>query len=640
MLKKIVTTFLVFSFLLFTFSFLITPQIFAADNSSSKQATGGEFSTSYDVLYNIDNSGITTVTEKINLTNLTSEYYASQFKLIIGATQVFDIKAQDGGGAMEVKSEQKGPTTEMNVKFNQQVAGLNKTLSWTLQFKSKDFAEKIGKVWEVRAPKVSSSTTLAGYNLTIAVPIEFGEPTAISPTPKSQTSSQGKLFLTFDAAQLKQSGVSASFGNQQVFDFDLLYHLENNNLVPIITNIALPPDTAYQDVIITRIEPKPLNVTLDDDGNYVAWYRLTRGQKIDVKVVGSGKLYTQSKVKNPSLEESLRKKYTQSDKYWEKDHPQIQSKVAEILGNTQDDREKMKLIYHYVVNLLKYDSDRLKSNLERLGALTALNNPNQAVCMEFTDLLIALARSAGIPTRELDGFAYTANPALRPLSLSRDILHAWPEYWDPKVGWVMVDPTWENTTGGVDYFNKLDLSHFVFAIKGSSSEYPIPAGSYKYAGQDSKDVKVNLSETDFLGQPHLDVQIEASNPILAGFPSKVKVKVANLGNAVYPSSNFTISGNKIVVTYEDNQKLGAIPPFGTANFDLNLRTKSLFEKYDDQIVVTIGSQKFAKNVQVKPFVIFQTLPLISISLGILMGLIYLGILGGRIYSARNLQKKK
>ncbi len=611
--------------------FLFTSNALAAD----PDLIGAEqFTSSYDVLYDIDNSGITTVTEKITLTNLTSQYYASQFKLIIGATQISDIKASDGGGSMEVKSNLAGSATEINVKFNQQVAGINKQLPWTLQFKSKDFAEKQGKVWEVRAPKISLAANLSSYNLTIAVPKEFGDPTAISPTPKNQTVSNNKLFLTFDANALKQSGVSASFGTLQLFDFDLSYHLENNNLVPVLTNIALPPDTAYQDVIYQRIEPKPLNVTVDDDGNYLAWYRLNRSQKLDVKVIGSGKLYTQTKVKNPNLDSNLRKKYTQSDKYWEKDHPQIQAKLTEILGNTQEVREKVKLIYQYVVNTLKYDPNRLNEKIERLGAVTVLSNPTQAVCMEFTDLFIALARAANIPARELDGFAYTANTTLRPLSLTKDILHAWPEYWDDKRGWVMIDPTWENTTQGVDYFNKFDLNHFAFVVKGSSSQAPVPAGSYKYKEQDSHDVKVILSENDFLGSPRLEVQVTAPSPILAGFPSKIKVKFTNLGNSVFPSNNFALQSSKLIILGVKGQNLGPVPPFGFADFDLDIRTKSLFNTYNDRIIVLIGNQKFIKDVTVKPFLIFQTIPLVSIGLAGLMGLIYLSVLGVRLYASK------
>lgn len=624
---------------LFTFLvFFFAPRTFAADNTTGT----AEFASSYDVIYDVDGSGVTTVTEKVSLKNLTSQYYATEFKVTIGATQVSDIKASDPSGPLQTSSEQKDTATTISIKFNQQVAGLGKTLPWTLSFKSKDFAEKVGKVWEVRAPRISSSTNLEAYNFILSVPQSFGQPSLISPTPKSQTISSGRMFLTFDKNQLQSSGISANFGTNQVFDFDLTYHLENNNLVPVLTNIALPPDTSFQDVIYQRMDPKPVNVTVDNDGNYLAWYRLSHGQKIDVKVFGSAKLYTSSKVHDPALDDSLRKKYTEATQYWEKDNPAIMNKLNEILGSSppQDTSEKAKLIFRYVVNNLKYDSERLKdANIERLGAVTALNNPNSAVCMEFTDLFIALARAAGIPTRELDGYAYTENTTLRPLSLTKDVLHAWPEYWDDRRGWVMVDPTWENTTGGVDYFSKLDLNHFAFVVKGFSSDQPVPAGSYKFDGQDSHDVKVTLSENDFLGKPQIDVQIDTSNPILSAFPDKVRVKVVNTGNAVYPSAPLSVSAGKLALLNGGNQELGLVPPYGSAEFDFPLRTKSFLDSYNDQIAVNIGGKKFTKDVTVKPFV-FSTPMVILVGVFItFMVFLYLVILGSRLYLKRAAKDK-
>ena len=612
--------------LLLTLLLAICYSLFATNVSAAS-----EFATSYDVLYDVDESGITTVTEKITLKNLTSEYYANQFKLTIGATSVFDVKASDPAGSLEVISEQKDTSTTIGVKFNTQVAGIGKTLPWVLVFKSKDFAEKAGKVWEIRAPKISSTSNLENYNLTISVPQSFGDVSGVSPLPKSRSISSGKTFMTFDRDQLKSSGVSASFGTNQLFDFDLAYHLQNSNLMPVLTNIALPPDTSFQDVIFQRIEPKPLNVTVDDDGNYLAWYRLYRGQKVDIRVLGSAKLYISSKVKNPSLPLDLKKKYTASDKYWEKDNPQITAKLSEILGeNSPDDTgEKVRLIFNFVVDSLKYDSERLNGNIERMGAVTALSNPDKAICMEFTDLFIALTRAAGIPARELDGYAHTANTTLRPLSLNKDILHAWPEYWDDRRGWVMVDPTWQNTTGGVDYFSKLDLNHFVFVVKGFSSSEPIPAN----------DVKVTLSENDFLGKPQLDVEILSPNPVLSGFPGLLKVRVNNLGNGLYPSAPLSVRAEKLIILNADGRMSGLVPAYGSASFDFNIRTKSLFDSYNDAVTILIGGQKFTKEVTIKPFILFQPVPLIIGIVVVFMVLIYLGILGIHIYRGKFLKKK-
>lgn len=604
MIKKVLLT--VFLFLVF----FIVPK-----------ASAQEFATSYDVNFDVSENGVTTITEKIVLRNLTSRYFADQFKLIIGATQVTDVTASDNQEPLDTKVETKDNFTTITVSFNKQVAGLNKTIPINLQFKSKDFAEKQGKVWEVHAPKISSSPNLENYNLTISVPDTFGEPTLISPVPKSRTVSFGKILLNFDKSQLLLSGVSASFGTSQLFDFNLSYHLENPNLIPILTNITLPPDTQYQDVIYQKLEPKPLNVTVDEDGNYLAWYRLNRNQKLDINLVGSSKLYTYPKIQDPALSADLKKKYTQPDKYWESDNPQIKNKLEEILSKSPgaSNQDKVRLIYHYVVDNLKYNSSKVGTN-ERLGAVTVLNNPTEAVCMEFTDLFIALTRAAGIPARELDGYAYSSNNTLRPLSLEKDALHTWPEFWDDKKGWIMVDPTWENTTAGVDYFEKLDLNHFVFATRGISSE-----GSAL-----SSDVKVTFGEKDFLGKPKIDAKIETSELILAGFSTKIKFKATNTGDAVFNSTKFVISAQKINIFGNLSQNLGSIPPYGSVSFDFSGKTNSIFDDYQDKIEVLVGNQKITKSVNIRPLLVIQNIPVALILIGILICLTYAVTLGSYV----------
>lgn len=627
MFKKILLLFFVFLFLLVIFSLSLVTTVHAAEATS---AGGQDFATSYDVVYDISDDGITTVTEKITLKNLTSQFYATKFDRIIGTTEVIDIKATDSSGAIDVTTSQEGTSTNIDVKFNQQVVGLGRELDWTLQYKTKDFATKQGKVWEILIPKLSTSSQLNNLRVTLALPLSFGEPTLITPVPKSQTTNSGKMFLSFDKNQLQGGGVSAIFGNSLVYDFNLTYYLQNDSLLPILTNIALPPDTNYQDVIYQRITPTPLNVTTDEDGNYLAWYRLSRNQKLDINVVGSSKLYAKTKVQDPTLPESLRSKYLLPAKYWEVDSPAIKSKLAEVLKNQQSasDSQKVKLIYKYVVDYLKYNHQRVGKDFERLGAVTALSNPTTAACLEFTDLFITLTRSAGIPARELDGFAYTNNPSLRPLSLGEETLHAWPEYWDQTRGWVMVDPTWENTTSGVDYFNKLDLNHFVFVVKGVSSTSPVAAGSYKLNRE--KDVKVSLSELDFLGKAQPQIDLNINDEIVSGFPGQFKITVTNQGNSAAIFAPFTVTTQQIFLLNGD-QSLRAIPAFGHVDLTYNYRTRTFFDRFSDHVQVTVGSQKIEKNVSVKPFFVFSVFPFaLVLIIGSMVGL-YLAILGVLIY---------
>jgi len=619
---------LFFSILFFLFTIIC---------SLSTAYAAEDFATSYDVVYDIDESGVTTVAEKITLKNLTSKFYATYFERFLGSTQITDLKATDSSGALGITSSQKGTGTNLNIKFNQQVVGLGKELDWTLQYKTSDFAIRQGKIWQILIPKLSTKSQQDNYKITLSAPLDFGEPALITPVPKSQATHSGKMFLTFDKSELQDAGVSAIFGSNLVYDFSLTYRLQNDSLLPILTHIALPPDTQYQDVIFQRIEPQPINVTVDEDGNYLAWYRLSRNQKLDVLVVGSSKLYAKSKTQSPYLPDNLRQKYLMSTKYWEADNPAIKAKLAEILKGNEEasQQQKAKLIYKYVVNSLKYDPSRVKNSNERFGAVTALNNPTTVACLEFTDLFIAFSRAAGIPARELDGFAYTTNPNLRPLSLG-EVLHAWPEYFDPTRGWVMVDPTWENTTAGVDYFNRLDLNHFVFAVKGTSSTSPIAAGSYKLNKEG--DVKVMLSEMDFLGKAQAKVDINIDDEIVAGFPGQFKVTVANQGNAAANFNDYSLSTQQISILNPD-QKLGVVPPFGYVDLQYQYRTKTFFDRFNDDIEVLIGGQKFGKEVNVKPFFVFTAFPLaLALIIASMLGL-YFSILGVLIYR-RRVKKKR
>lgn len=567
------------------FLFLIPSKILAADN----------FSSSYDVIYDISEDGTALISKKITLRNLNKDYYPDNFKLTVNSTQISDVKAADSTGSLETILSRMDNATQITVRFTQQVIGLNKELPWSLSFKSGDFVLKSGKVLEVKIPKIPSTLNMDTYTLTVTVPSSLGEPASIIPDPVSRGDNANKKTFRFGKNQMLNTGVSITFGGVQFFNFDLNYHLQNNNILPSLKNIMLPPDTDYQDVWYKDINPKPLNVTADEDGNFLAWYRLKRAEKINIKVSGSAKLYLNSKVSKPFLDNSLRQKYLITDKSYP-----VES-LDKILGKNppKEEVEKARLIYQYVVNSQK---------------------------TEPTPLFVALARSAGIPARVLAGFAYAANRSLRPTFPGKDILGSWPEYFDEKKGWVMVDPTWEQTSGGVNFFDKLDLNHFVFAIRNAS---PINALT---------GMNVFLGETDFIIKPKLDVNIQISSPIWALFPSRATIKISNRGNSAFFGSDFQVNSQNLNIA-GDVFNTGIIPPFGTATFDFNVKSKSLFDSFDDQIILSIGKQKFYQDVKIVPFVIFQTLPFISGV--ILMGMwgVYLVIVGVFIHRKRFNKKK-
>lgn len=587
----------------------------------SKTYADEQFSTSYDVNYDVGLDGVTQVTEDVTLKNLTDRFYASSFTLTIGSTQVTDVSAQNSEGSLDTTVGDQNQKSVITIKFNQQIAGLGKEQQFTLRFKSKDFAQSLGKNWEINLPKVPQTGNVQQYNLSLSVPLEFGDWSSISPRPLSQSRSLDKLTLEFDQDQLKTSGVSVDFGNSQVYQFDLKYHLQGNSLLPSYQKVALPPDTDYQAVIIQTINPKPDNVTIDADGNYLAWYRLSREQKLEVEVDGLAKLNIVPSG-NTTLNQNNQQVWTSSQKYWEKDNPQIISALNEIFksGIPATNKQKESLIYRYVVDTLHYDSDRANSNnVERLGAVTALNNPNLAVCMEFTDLFIALSRAAGVPARELDGYAYSQNKTLLPLSLDGNSLHAWPQYYDGEGNWIMVDPTWENTSGGVDYFNKIDLNHLVFAIKGVSSDEPFI----------TNDVKVGVSDEEFKPSPQIKVSLLSANLIWPVIKSSLTVEVTNTGNSLQSSLPIALSGKPFSIFEVNSSNSGQIPPFGHTNTTFAIKAP-IWNNVNETVNVIVGEKQFTKNLAIKPLLFFISSPY---SLLVLVGLIfavYLAVFGAHI----------
>ncbi len=601
MLKKLVAFFA--TFLLF---FIFTKGVYAA----------GEFATSYNVTYSVNEDGETKVREDITLRNLTDRFYASNFSLNLSAGDIKDVSAFDSSGSLKTTVRKEGNKVVIGVDFNQQVVGFGKEYDWTLDFSSDDFASKQGKVWEVTIPRISVTEPEDQYNLTLSVPVGFGDPTSITPEPKSFSESGGRLNLNFTKDQIEHSGVLANFGSEQIFKFGLKFDLKNNNVLLGFASVPLPMDTNYQEVEIQKITPLPEDVTIDLDGNFLAWFKLKPDESLNVNVEGLARLKNSSSIRE-ALSTKEVKNFTQPQKYWESNNPLITAKLKEIFTgkNPKKSKEKANLIYNFVVDYLKYDSQRVKrGDFKRLGSLNALASPSSSLCSEFTDLFITLARAAEIPAREVVGFAYSEDEDLRPRSFGT-LLHAWPEYYDEDVGWVMVDPTWQNTSGGVDYFNKMDLNHLALAKRGTSSLTP----------DSTNNVSFEFTDEKFEPQPKVELEIDSNQEILAGLPASLTIKVKNRGSGIYPSQEASLSASKISFGSEGYFETPSIPPFGNYTREFSLRPESLWVSFQDVIILRVGNLETQKIIEVIPFFRLKIFGFAILGVVLILLLTYVGV---------------
>lgn len=574
-------------FLLLSFFFLF--------NFFSPVFASSEFETGYNVTYVVLPSGRIEVTQEISLTNKLSNIYATQYSLIIKGGQIENIQANDQEGPLKTEIKKVGQETIINLTFNQQVVGTGKTLNFTLRYDALDLARKNGQIWEINIPRLGEKEEIDNYTLFLKVPKSFGKPTFIKPPPVESNYDENYNVFRFAKNQLTLAGINAVFGEFQIFDFNLSYFLENPNSFLGEIEIALPPDTAFQKVSYQKIEPSPVNIRVDNDGNWLAKYVLNPKEKMIVKAQGKAKIFGQPQEFFPTPNKESLKNNLLPKKYWESDNPLIIQKAKEL--------KTPQAIYNFVVKTLSYDFNKVEENPKRLGALQALSYPQNAICMEFTDLFIALARAAGIPAREINGYAYTTNEKLTPLSLNTDVLHAWPEYYDEeKKAWIPVDPTWEKTTGGIDYFRKIDLNHFAFVIHGENSEFPLPVGSYKNSEIQEKNIQVTFGEYEEEKPAELKVEFDLPEKIYWGIKNKGQIVIKNLGSdAVYNLNvNLNPSGLELTSSKKIPFILEIFPPFANEKIEVEVKPK-FRDSLNPKLEVYLNNQQFTYHFKNKLF---------------------------------------
>ena len=549
-------------FLVFIFFFIIRTSAYASD-----------FTADYDIDYSISQTGSTIVTQKVSLTNNKTNLYPKQYAITIDTTDIKNVIAYDNKGMISPTISQKEGKTEISLKFNDQVVGMGKTLPFELRYEQGDIANKHGNIWEVNISGIENDPTIGTYTVNLRTPSSFGPNAYMKPAPASERK--------WVKSQMIQGGISAAYGDKQEFRAELSYDLENTKLTNALYEIALPPDTSFQQIQIQSIEPKPKDTKIDADGNWMATFELEGSQKLRV----SAKLAIATFVKpreDFKTNDIIPTEYLKSQPFWETEEPIIK-KIASKFTTPKE-------IFDFVTATLSYNYDRTKDSFKRYGAKDSLKNPNDALCSEFTDLFVALARAAGIPSREAVGYAYTTNTKLRPTTNYGDILHSWPEYYDSQTKlWIPIDPTWGKTSKGIDYFDVLDFNHIAFALHGVASDYPYPAGSFKQGSIPKKNVNVIFAEKAMKEEKtSLKTTISIPSQISLGKTLNGTVSIQNTSGSSVSDVMISIYSEPFIFNSTKNESY--VPPYGVITIPLSIQTVGLIPTEKGKITVTTNGE--------------------------------------------------
>ncbi len=145
-------------------------------------------------------------------------------------------------------------------------------------------------------------------------------------------------------------------------------------------------------------------------------------------------------------------KYLAPTKHIESNNEKVIELSRKIVEGKNTDLEKVKAIYEWVADNIKYDykkySNHQKNNYDNnYGALVTLET-NKGVCYDYSTLVAALGRAAQLETKVIEGEGITNG--FRGL-------HAWNEiYISEENRWIKLDSTFAATSGS-NYFDTEDF---------------------------------------------------------------------------------------------------------------------------------------------------------------------------------------
>lgn len=357
-----------------------------------------------------------------------------------------------------------------------------------LNYTSYGLIVKSGKLRDVYVPAFSSEyrfvteTTSEEVFTRVIVPNDFGQINFATPDNRITEDGSNRI-ITFQKESLVGETGWIQVGVEQYYEFKITQPVKSTTGAGFFQNkyrVLIPRDIKSgpisQKVFYTNISPAPTNSFIDKDGNTFLEFSFLGNVDGEIIIEGYSILtqdntiqYRDSGTLSQIPEEILREN-TSPARFWESNSPEI-IEVADILKSQVrgEDKSVYELIantYRYVIDKIDYSEVKRFGINERQGALATLLG-GAAVCMEYSDLFIALMRAQGIPARGAFGYGYSA---LDVDEQEDTINHQWAEVYIPSIGeWVAVDTTWgengDELIGG-------DLNHFYTHVASISPEVP------------------------------------------------------------------------------------------------------------------------------------------------------------------------
>lgn len=507
-----------------------------------------EYTTNHEIIYLL-NTERTFVSHKITIDILNKYQGIESISFTEPTTNISDLELITDKTGSQIEDI----NGKIYIKFNDLIVG-PKTEKVEFSYNSSNIFKKVGKTFVLDIPKIGGSEHIGDFNLKVYFPKSLE---GLHNFQQNLRSDEKGEYLTFSKEELLGFGETLIFGDEEY------YRVQVTNIISKEKNyvVVLPSIKDRQEVVIKNISKKPYKSSIDLDGNQILHYKVKIPEKIvteyNVRVYGN----------SYNAKKPLKYANTKAIKNWD-----FTRGFPKYILSTQNKSgyDLLEPLWNVTKETLSYSTQKANYDfINRIGAENlSEDNFANAVCLEYSDLMISLLRGSNIPAREINGYALQTNRVEKPQ------LHSWVEYLSKEGLWTQIDPTWSDTSHQ-DYLNSFDLYHINFLIRGNDSEKPILPGSYKI-GALEESVEVNVLE-----DIPIKVEVEVKKMVLGPISIFKNKSYNNIFTDVgdlpadgwkiiwrgdLKSENNLFNVNFIALTYKDflNQSLLYLIPFFVA----------------------------------------------------------------------------
>lgn len=506
----------------------------------------GQISTSLQITFTLNEEG-TKVSEEITLTNNNDTSTAvSSYNLVLGTAEPEDLTVELEGNGLDFDVKKQAGLTQIVIDLDNEILEADQSLKINLSYIDKSLVYVKGSRLAVAIPKFSADASLNVVALKMLVPKSWG---GINYSSLSYTTKESGEFteITFSEDFKEEKDIFMTFGNSEYYEMTLKYRITNNKQARIVKKITVPNDTSTQSVYWSGINLPPDYSYKDFDGNHVINYILEPGEEENVilKFIIKEQISNEDQIEITPLDEDEVFEYTDSDVFWGTNDPEIVALSKKLITGKRTNLAKSEAILEYVTDKLVYsDEVVLDSTSERRGGLGSLNNPTGVICQSYVDLFVTLARSADIPTRAVSGFAFPDTDRIQ--ELPNGVLHSWVEIWDENLGWVELDPTWEDTSE-LPYRGNLGLGHLRWVTYGKSSTKPdLPVGYNLIPTQNGLNVTTSITPLRKTEEYNIVASDESNISLINSTNPNLSITVENTGNVVLSQFEASLVGDSSV----------------------------------------------------------------------------------------------